>query len=108
MGNNYKIYLNACIDGLGGLVEGSAVLERMSKNDYTTTVDGNLAVDEVEQYQGDFIRISNSLNIIIASLNMVLGEIEEAAVRVSSGSRQVSAGSQGLSQCSTEQASVIQ
>ena len=38
--NAIKNSLNACIDGLGGLVEANAVLQRMAVNDYSTTVTG--------------------------------------------------------------------
>lgn len=70
--------------------------------------EGNLALDHVKPMDGDYVNISDSLNIIIDSLNQVLGDINEAAEQVASGSRQVSEGSQTLSQGSTEQASAIQ
>ena len=44
--NEIKNNINACIDGLGGLVESSQVLERLAINDYTNKVEG--------QYQGIF------------------------------------------------------
>ena len=70
--------------------------------------DGNLAIERVQAFPGDFVRISDSLNAIIDSLNNVMGEISEAAEQVNSGSKQVSDGSQALSQGATEQASAIQ
>ncbi|HYE67239.1 MAG TPA: methyl-accepting chemotaxis protein [Anaerovoracaceae bacterium] len=70
--------------------------------------DGNLALEHMREYQGDFIGISNSTNFILDSLNNVMREINEAADQVSAGSGQVSAGSQALSQGSTEQSSSIE
>jgi len=49
-----KNNLNACIDGLGGLVESSAVLKKMSVNDYTSKVEG--------QYQGIYAETAVSVN----------------------------------------------
>ena len=69
---------------------------------------GNLALEHMRQYLGDFVGISDSLNIILDSLNNVMGDINEAAEQVSAGSRQVSDGSQALSQGSTEQAGSIE
>ncbi len=52
--NEIKNNLNACIDGLGGLVESSAVLKKMAVNDYTSKVEG--------QYQGIFADTAGSVN----------------------------------------------
>jgi methyl-accepting chemotaxis protein len=41
--NEIKNNLNACIDGLGGLVEAKEVLGKMALNDYTTRVAGTYA-----------------------------------------------------------------
>ena len=50
--NNIKNNLNACIDGLGGLVEANEVLQRMASNDYTTRVQG--------AYRGVFAEVGKS------------------------------------------------
>ena len=39
--NTLKDNLNACIDGLGGLVEANAVLQRMAVNDFTRPIAGS-------------------------------------------------------------------
>ncbi len=39
--NEIKNSLNACIDGLGGLIEANAVLQRMAVNDYSVRVEGS-------------------------------------------------------------------
>jgi methyl-accepting chemotaxis protein len=69
---------------------------------------GNLDLDHATAFAGDFVNISNAINVIIDSLNETMGEINTAAQQVSSGSGQVSAGSQSLAQGSTEQASSVQ
>ena len=69
---------------------------------------GNLNIENAQEYQGDFINISNALNGIIESLNPVMRDIYNSAEQVSSGAGQVSDGSQALAQGSTEQASAIQ
>ena len=46
--------LNACIDGLGGLREATAVTQRMAVNDYTQKVDGN--------YVGIFADLARGIN----------------------------------------------
>jgi methyl-accepting chemotaxis protein len=69
---------------------------------------GNLDIDDVRDFRGNFVTISNALNLIIASLNDVMRDINTSAEQVASGSSQVSAGSQSLAQGSTEQASSVQ
>ena len=54
--NEIKNNLNACIDGLGGLVEANAVLQRMAVNDLTTKVTGS--------YQGVFLEVANATNAV--------------------------------------------
>ena len=52
--NEIKNNLNACIDGLGGLAEANAVLQRMAVNDYTKTVEGH--------YAGIFADVASAVN----------------------------------------------
>jgi methyl-accepting chemotaxis protein len=47
--------LNACIDGLGGLVESNKVLQRLAVNDYTTQVNGS--------YHGIFAEVAAATNL---------------------------------------------
>jgi len=54
--NEIKEDLNACIEGLGGLVEANAVLQRMAVNDHTLTVTGT--------YQGVFLQVANATNAV--------------------------------------------
>jgi methyl-accepting chemotaxis protein len=46
--------LNACIDGLGGLLEANKVLQRMAVNDYTVKVEGS--------YLGVFAEVAKATN----------------------------------------------
>ena len=50
--NTIKNNLNACIDGLGGLVEANEVLQLMAANDYTRRVQGS--------YQGVFAEVGKA------------------------------------------------
>ncbi|OFY20085.1 MAG: hypothetical protein A2X02_06895 [Bacteroidetes bacterium GWF2_29_10] len=54
--NEIKNNLNMCIDGLGGLVESSEVLEMMAQNDYTKKVEG--------RYLGIFAKTAESINYV--------------------------------------------
>jgi len=55
--NEIKNNINACIDGLGGLVEANAVLQRMALNDYTKKVEG--------KYEGVFANVATAVNTVI-------------------------------------------
>ena len=52
--NIIKDNINACIDGLGGMVEANNVLQKMAVNDYTSHVEGN--------YQGIYAEVGNAVN----------------------------------------------
>jgi len=52
--NDIKNNLNACIDGLGGLVEANQVLQRIAVNDHTARVAGS--------YQGIFAEVARATN----------------------------------------------
>ena len=53
--NTVKNSFNACIDGLGGLVEANKVLQKMAVNDLTTRVEGS--------YQGIFADVARATNL---------------------------------------------
>ncbi|HEY2013489.1 MAG TPA: methyl-accepting chemotaxis protein [Bryobacteraceae bacterium] len=53
--NSLKNNLNACIDGLGGLVEVNQVLQRLALNDVTTEVTGS--------YAGIFAAVAKATNL---------------------------------------------
>ena len=85
--NEIKNNINSCIDGLGGLKEGSRVLAAMSLNDYTQTVDGN--------YRGIYAEIANSVNDVQKRLihvvdvcnNLANGDMGDLAALKSIGQR---------------------
>jgi methyl-accepting chemotaxis protein len=68
-----KNSINACIDGLEGLVEGSSVLARMTANDFDARVEGS--------YQGIFKEIADSVN----KLGVQIGQMIDVLENVSNG-----------------------
>jgi methyl-accepting chemotaxis protein len=71
--NEIKNNLNACIDGLQGLVEANAVLARMAVNDYSKGMEGN--------YQGIFAEVKTSVNLVRDRVN----HIADSLVKISDG-----------------------
>ena len=77
--NEIKNNLNQCIDGLGGLVESNAVLQRMAVNDYTQEVAG--------KYQGVFAEVAQATNDVRSRLvhiqdtanNIAVGDLKDLA-----------------------------
>ncbi len=65
--NEIKNNLNQCIDGLGGLVEANAVLQRMTTNDYSVQVKG--------QYQGVFAEVGHAVNEVQERINHVIATV---------------------------------
>jgi len=55
--NTLRNSLNSCVDGLGGLVEANAVLQRMAVNDHTVKVAGN--------YRGIFAEVATATNLAL-------------------------------------------
>jgi methyl-accepting chemotaxis protein len=69
--NTIKNNLNACIDGLGGLVEANAVLQKMALNDYTASVDG--------KYQGVFASVAQAVNEVRSRISHLIGTIKDVS-----------------------------
>ncbi len=69
--NEIKNHLNACIDGLGGLVEANAVLQRMAVNDYSTTVKGI--------YSGIFSNVADAVNTTHTRLTHVVRTVTKVS-----------------------------
>jgi methyl-accepting chemotaxis protein len=69
--NQIKNNLNACIDGLGGLMEANAALQSMSLNDYTKSVEG--------QYAGIFAEVATGVNTTRSRLLHLLETLREVA-----------------------------
>jgi Methyl-accepting chemotaxis protein len=70
--NQIKESINACIDGLGGLVEGRDILEAMSNNDFTKKIEA--------QYLGIYAEIARSINLVSDSVNGAIGIINNIAM----------------------------
>ena len=62
--NTIKTNLNACIDGLGGLVEANKVLQRMAVNDYSNQIEGS--------YQGIFAEVAKATNTVLERVKRVV------------------------------------
>ncbi|MBR0596914.1 methyl-accepting chemotaxis protein [Sinanaerobacter chloroacetimidivorans] len=69
--NDIKESINSCIDGLGGLVEGSDILRKMSLNDYTEKVQG--------EYLGIYNEISQSTNLLNYRVNRIMDILDHVA-----------------------------
>ena len=77
--NEIKNNLNACIDGLGGLYESNAVLQRLAVNDHTLRVQGS--------YQGVYAEVAEAVNHVQARLlrihatvnNISRGDLQDLA-----------------------------
>lgn len=68
---------------------------------------GDLSTKFENEYDKDFLDMSNSLKRIKASLNEVIGQIYEASDQVANGSDQLSTGAQDLAQGAVTQASSV-
>ena len=66
-----KNNINACIDGLGGLVESKEILGYMSNNDYSHKVEGS--------YLGVFADISESVNLVSDRVNHTIAILNHIA-----------------------------
>lgn len=71
--NEIKNNINACIDGLGGLVEANKVLQKMTLNDYTEKVEG--------KYDGIFANVGAAVNLVIERV----GHIQKLVMNMSMG-----------------------
>jgi methyl-accepting chemotaxis protein len=63
--------LNACIDGLGGLVEANAVLQKMAVNDYRTTVEG--------KYEGVFASAAEAVNGVNQRVSHIISLVKDVS-----------------------------
>jgi methyl-accepting chemotaxis protein len=87
--NKLKLNLNACIDGLGGLVEANQVLQLMAANDYTSRVKGS--------YQGIFAEVGKATNQTADTLRGSMEMLGENVHSLSSAAEELTATSQQMS-----------
>jgi methyl-accepting chemotaxis protein len=69
--NEIKNNLNACIDGLGGLVEANTVLQGMAVNNYSSAVTG--------QYAGIFADVATAVNATQEKVRNVVRTVKNVA-----------------------------
>ena len=69
--NTIKNNLNACVEGLAGLVEANAVLKKMALNDYTKNVEGN--------YVGVFSEVAKAVNTVQDRIRHVISTVKKVA-----------------------------
>ena len=85
--NSIKNNINACIDGMGGLVEGSSALVRMSNNDYTKGVEGSYLGIYAEM-AASINGVSDRINHTVSILNHIaLGDLSDLAALEAIGRR---------------------
>ncbi len=90
-----------CIDAMQTYVDDiSNVLTAVSKGDLTVYPD--------VEYKGDFIKIEDSLRLILEELSGIMSEINAGSLGVLNGSNQMAIGSQSLADGSSKQASAIE
>jgi methyl-accepting chemotaxis protein len=87
--NTLKNNLNACIDGLGGLVEANEVLQLMAANDYTHRVQGS--------YQGVFAEVGKATNKTADTLRGSMEMLGQNVQALSSAAEELTATSQQMS-----------
>jgi methyl-accepting chemotaxis protein len=66
--NELKVNINACIAGLGGLVEANRVLQQMAANDLRSKVEG--------EYQGVFAEVGGAVNEVRERLVGILETVD--------------------------------
>lgn len=80
--------------------EASDVLAKVARRDLGARVSG--------EYNGDFARIKESINVATATLDSAMSQVQAAAQQVMSAGQQISAGSQTLADGSSTQASSLE
>ena len=98
--NTIKNNINACVDGLQGLVEANNVIQLMSQNDFTSAIRGN--------YQGVFAELGKAINETIKQMREALIQVQDGAVSIASASGEIAMGNQDLSSRTEEQAANLE
>lgn len=93
--------LNTAFGSLRDIVDRiSALLLRISQ--------GDMSMEHIEDFKGDFSPISEALNKILASLNSMFTTVRASAEQVDGGAKEVSGGSQALAKGTSQQSASIQ
>lgn len=80
--------------------EAAQVLDQIAHQDLSVRMQG--------EYEGDFDKIKESMNLALDNLDQALEQVAGAAEQVASAAGQISAGSQSLAEGSSEQASSLE
>jgi methyl-accepting chemotaxis protein len=80
--------------------EAAIVLQQMSQKNLVRRMTGN--------YQGDFARIKEGLNLVLENLESSLRQVATGSAQVAAAAESIASGSQALSQGASEQASTIE
>jgi methyl-accepting chemotaxis protein len=80
--------------------EAAAVLQHMSQKNLVRRMTGN--------YQGDFARIKEGLNLVLENLESSLRQVAAGSAQVTSAAESIASGSQALSKGASEQAAAIE
>lgn len=80
--------------------EAAQVLDQIAHQDLSVRMHG--------EYEGDFGKIKESMNLALDNLDQALEQVAGAAEQVASAAGQISAGSQSLAEGSSEQASSLE
>ncbi len=92
---------NDSVQTLGHYVHNiSSTVDSLSKGDF--------AVDPMEGFKGEFIKIQDAINSFVNAINDTFSQISQAAQQVAQGSDQGASGAQALSQGAMEQASAVE
>lgn len=77
----------------------SEVLEQMGNGDYNVTLE--------QEYVGEFIKIKESLTVIVGKMRETLTTLKEVSVQIDSGSEQLAYAAEDLAEGSTDQAGQV-
>ena len=92
---------NETLDAVAApLREASETLQRIADRDLTARMTG--------EYEGEYQKIKDSLNVAATNLDRALSQVSLGAEQVSAAAAQINAGSQTLSQGASEQASSLE
>ena len=93
--------INHTLDAvIGPLNMAAEYVDKISKGDIPAKI--------TDDYNGDFNKIKDNLNIMIENLSGFASDVQAASEQVASGSRQMSTSSEQMSQGATEQAASVE
>lgn len=94
--------------GVNSLLDAVVVPIKETVETVTALADGDLTKSVEGDFQGEFGRLSNSLNASIANLKKMVGEILEGSARIAQGASEINEGNTNLSSRTQEQAAALE